>query len=109
VFFLCGGDLLNSFNTPGAWLEEDMEAICAKGIACLVREGSAMGDIIDNNPILSKHKDTIHIIEQAIRNDISSTYIRQAVRTGKSIKYLTPDGVIEYIEHHKLFLTQETS
>lgn len=35
--------------------------------------------------------------------DISSSYIRLCLSEGKSIKYLVPDGVVEYIRRHKLY------
>ncbi len=35
--------------------------------------------------------------------DISSTDIRDRVRKGSSIRYLTPDGVIDYITEHDLY------
>jgi nicotinate-nucleotide adenylyltransferase len=35
--------------------------------------------------------------------DISSSLIRDLVRQGLSIRYLTPSGVVEYIERHKLY------
>ena len=35
--------------------------------------------------------------------DISSTDIRERFRTGKSVKYLTPDSVIEYAARHRLY------
>ncbi|MGI6632976.1 MAG: nicotinate-nucleotide adenylyltransferase [Bacillota bacterium] len=36
---------------------------------------------------------------------IASTEIRRKVREGKSIKYLVPDSVMEYIEKERLYLT----
>ncbi|HOL22710.1 MAG TPA: nicotinate-nucleotide adenylyltransferase [bacterium] len=35
--------------------------------------------------------------------DISSSYIRGCLTKGKSVKYLLPDRVIEYIRRHKLY------
>jgi nicotinate-nucleotide adenylyltransferase len=35
--------------------------------------------------------------------EISSTDIRECVRDGKSIRYLVPDGVSEYIAKHRLY------
>ncbi len=35
--------------------------------------------------------------------DISSSYIRQAFATGKSVKYLLPEKVIRYIEKRQLY------
>ena len=35
--------------------------------------------------------------------DISSTDIRERFRTGRSVKYLTPDSVIEYAARHRLY------
>ncbi len=35
--------------------------------------------------------------------DISSTEIRRRIRSGRSVRYLVPDPVIEYIEEHRLF------
>jgi len=36
--------------------------------------------------------------------DISASDIRQRIRTGRSIRYLTPPDVIEYIQQHRLYL-----
>ena len=36
--------------------------------------------------------------------DISASDLRQRVRTGRSIRYLTPPNVIEYIQQHRLYL-----
>lgn len=36
---------------------------------------------------------------------ISSTALRERVRHGLSIRYLAPDGVVQYIKQHRLYLT----
>ncbi len=35
--------------------------------------------------------------------DISATYVRECLRTGKSVRYLVPDAVFEYLEGSKLY------
>ncbi len=35
--------------------------------------------------------------------DVSSSYIRQCLRQQKSIRYFVPQGVLRYIENHKLY------
>jgi nicotinate-nucleotide adenylyltransferase len=42
-------------------------------------------------------------VVEAHRIDISATDIRQRVRAGKSIRYLTPDSVVDYIHRHQLY------
>ncbi len=44
----------------------------------------------------------IHILDVTLL-DISSTRIRKLIRRKKAIRYLTPDPVIDYIEHRGLY------
>ncbi len=48
----------------------------------------------------------IHILNSTAL-DISSTDLRQRVRDNRPIRYLTPDGVVEYIIQNRLYLTVE--
>jgi len=103
VILICGSDLLETFNKPGVWAEQDMEDICKSGIACLERAGSDVFEVIDTNPILWKYQNNIAIVKQYISNDISSTKVRTAIQRGRSIHYLLPEPVVQYIEQHNLF------
>ncbi|MCB0532589.1 MAG: nicotinate-nucleotide adenylyltransferase [Lewinellaceae bacterium] len=44
----------------------------------------------------------IHLCEAPLL-DISATYIRKCLRTGKSVRYLVPDAVFEYLEGSSLY------
>jgi len=51
----------------------------------------------------SKYKDKVHILQNAPYLDISSTLIRNINKSGKSIRYLVPSAVEQYIHDHHLY------
>ena len=48
-------------------------------------------------------REKIILLDEECRNDVSSTAIRSLLRDKKSIKYLTPDPVVEYLERTNLY------
>jgi len=52
---------------------------------------------------LQPWKKNIHVIQQLIQNDVSSTKIRLFLRRDMSVRYLIPVPVIEYIEQNNLY------
>ncbi|WOL09996.1 hypothetical protein Cni_G18750 [Canna indica] len=106
VLLLCGSDLLESFVIPGVWLVDQVSTICRDfGIVCIRREGKDIENIIASNEILQQHKSNIFSVDEIVPNQISSTKVRECIRRGLSVKYLTPDEVIDYIKVHKLFIS----
>ncbi|KAL6070884.1 Nicotinamide/nicotinic acid mononucleotide adenylyltransferase 3, variant 2 [Balamuthia mandrillaris] len=104
VKLLCGADLLGTFAVPDLWAIEHQHKICGVyGIVALDRTGSNAKEIIFNNDILFKYQHNIFLVPQWIVNDVSSTKMRQLAKRGMSLKYLTPDPVVDYIAQHKLW------
>lgn len=60
-------------------------------------------DIDEALATLQPWKDNIHVIQQLIQNDVSSTKIRLFLRREMSVRYLIPVPVIQYIEQHRLY------
>lgn len=104
---LCGADLLESFGVPNLWKSEDITKIVGDyGLICITRAGNDTQKFIYESDVLWKHQNNIHLVNEWITNDISSTKIRRALRRGQSIRYLVPDLVQEYIEEHGLYSSE---
>jgi len=113
LYFLIGADNLTEIKTWynfDALLEITRFVIvprsgCEKSFNLIqrVKSGKKIDDIDDEG--LSYLIDNIDRIDtlNLPMIDISSTYIRELLYTGKSIKYLVPDGVIDYIYEHNLY------
>ncbi|KAJ6817481.1 nicotinamide/nicotinic acid mononucleotide adenylyltransferase [Iris pallida] len=107
VMLLCGSDLLQSFTIPGAWIPDQVRTICRDfGVICIRREGTNIENIIASDEILCENKSNIISVDEIVPNQISSSKVRECIRKGLSVKYLTPDEVIDYIRDHKLYLQQ---
>ncbi|XP_022965145.1 nicotinamide/nicotinic acid mononucleotide adenylyltransferase isoform X2 [Cucurbita maxima] len=105
VMLACGSDLIESFATPGVWIPDQVKTICRDyGLICVSREEQDIEKIISDNEILYENRSNIKIVDQIIPNIISSTRLRDCISKGLSIKYLTPDEVIEYIRGQHLYL-----
>ncbi|CAH8392208.1 unnamed protein product [Eruca vesicaria subsp. sativa] len=133
VMLLCGSDLLQSFCTPGVWIPEQVKAICKDyGIVCIRREeqdveSMILGDRILHETRVSTYRfscfcfsgsisqiltrfllqDNIRIVNNSVPNQISSSRLRKCISRGLSVKYLTEDGVIDYIKQHQLYTNLE--
>ncbi|XP_066258123.1 nicotinamide/nicotinic acid mononucleotide adenylyltransferase 3 isoform X1 [Euwallacea similis] len=109
VKLLCGADLLESFGTPGLWADDDIEAILGQhGLVVITRSNVNPTEFIYNSDLLTKYMPNITIVTEWIRNEISSTKIRRALRRSESVKYLIPDKVVDYIHTHSLYGSQHT-
>jgi nicotinamide mononucleotide adenylyltransferase len=122
IALLAGADLIHTMSTPGVWSEKDLDHILGKygvswpgmiypfctrsrpltGYQSFIVERSGT-DIDEALASLQPWKDNIHVIQQLIQNDVSSTKIRLFLRREMSVRYLIPVPVIHYIEQHHLY------
>ena len=80
------------------------------GVVCIQRKEDGQdvvsGDsIVEASQVLARHKEHILVVEDSVQYNVSSSLLRQRLRDRLSIRYLTPDPVIQYIETkgHDLF------
>lgn len=99
IWFLTGSDNLKYLDT---W--DRVEDIVSKHkVIIMERESDQMDLIIENNPVLFKYRENFIRMNQEIRSNYSSTYVRKQIKGNKSVRYLLPDEVYEYILENKLY------
>ncbi|KAI4460449.1 nicotinamide mononucleotide adenylyltransferase [Holotrichia oblita] len=65
--------------------------------------GADLLESFDTPGLWAIEDSNITVINEWIRNDVSSTKIRRALRRNESVKYLVPDQVIDYITRQELY------
>ncbi len=106
IYFIVGADILMDIT---AWKNiEEMLEIC-KFVA--VSRPGFNTDLIPNRRFPGSEGGEVPaslleniLVERGTYIDVSSTQIRQRVRDWKSIKYLVPEAVEQYIHNHQLYL-----
>ena len=92
LVLLLGRDTLKDFDT---WKEPDRILALAEVVA-LERQVAVLES--GDSPMLKR----ITRLKTPLV-EVSASMIRERVREGKSIRYMVPDGVREYIERHRLY------
>lgn len=99
ICFTIGTDNLKQISTWG----EAEKLVTDFKILVLERDEDSMDEIIKKDSFLLEHKDSFIKLKENIRSNISSTFVREKIRRGKSIRYLTPDEVYYYIKENNLY------
>ena len=99
LYFILGTDNLKYLSK---WVSAEK---LVKNFKFLVieRDKDLMDEIIKNDEFLYRNKESFIKVKENIRSNISSTFAREKMKRGKSIRYLTPDEVYYYIKENNLY------
>lgn len=100
VWFLIGSDNLKELHT---WKRAE-ELVSKYKILVMERNEDKILEIIEKNELLSCYKENIIKLDEEIRSNFSSTYIRSQIKKQKSVRYFMPDEVYEYIKKNNLYM-----
>lgn len=99
LYFTMGTDNLKEISTWG--LAEEL--VNKFKFLVIERDEDVIEDIIDKDEFLKTHKEAFFKVKENIRSNISSTFVREKIKRGKSIRYFTPDDVYFYIKENNLY------
>lgn len=99
ILFTIGSDNLKQLDS---WKKVE-ELVTKFKILVLERDEDDMDKIIQSNDFLKAHKDSFIKVKNNVRSNLSSTFVRNKIKEGKSIRYLTPDEVVNYMKENNLF------
>jgi nicotinate-nucleotide adenylyltransferase len=97
LFFVMGSDSLRDLNTwhqPQSLIEQVRLAVMRRPDADVPRTIHAA--------MLPRLEERVVVID-APRLEVSSTEIVERLRAGKSVRFLVPDPVLDYIETHRVY------
>ena len=103
-YFILGADSLLYLEK---WKNPDrLMATCT--LLTAVRDDCDEEKIQDAIKYLQDKYDAKIVLLPTPRLDISSTMIRKRVQEGKSIRYMVPDSVIDFIQKHDIYVKSES-
>lgn len=100
IWFLIGSDNLKEIHT---WKKPE-ELLSKYKLLVMERNNDSIENIINSNELLLSHKDNILELHTEIKNNYSSSYVRNLIKQKKSARYLIPDEVYNYIKNNKLYV-----
>lgn len=99
ICFTMGSDNLKELET---WSQAE-KLIKNFKIYVFERDKDDTEEIIETNKFLKENRQAFIKVKNIIKSGLSSTLVREKIKEGKSIRYLTPDEIVSYIKQNNLY------
>ncbi len=99
ICFTMGSDNLKELET---WHKAE-EIVRDFKIYVFERDRDNIAEMIHASQFLKSNQQAFIKVENKIKTNLSSTFARERIREGKSIKYLAPDEIVSYIKENNLY------
>ncbi|GAA96717.1 uncharacterized protein L969DRAFT_97069 [Mixia osmundae IAM 14324] len=110
IMLLAGSDLIQTMSEPGVWAQQDLHHILGLYGCFIVERADSEIDqalfkdsSVHSRNALALYRRNIFMVQQLVRNDVSSTKVRLFIKRGMSVRYLLPNTVIDYIRQNGLY------
>lgn len=100
LYFVIGTDNLKELSN---WAFPE-ELVTKFKLLVLERGDDNFEKIIKKDEFLTKHQNSFISLKENIRTNLSSSFVRQKLKEGKSVKYLIPEEVLQYIKDNNLYV-----
>lgn len=85
-------------------MEKAEELLSKYKVIVMERNQDKIEDIINQNELLKMYKENINKLDEKIKSNISSSYIRSQIKKQKSTRYILPDEIFTYINKNNLYM-----
>lgn len=99
ICFTMGSDNLKELET---WSQAE-KLIKNFKIYVFERDKDDIEQIIETNKFLKENRQAFIKVKNIIKSGLSSTLVREKIKEGKSIRYLTSDEIVSYIKQNNLY------
>ena len=103
IWLLLGSDNLKEFSI---WNQAE-DILRDYDILVMERDADQLTQIINHDELLRKYQQKIKAVNEKIRSNYNATYVRELISHQKSVRYLIPEEIREYIEKNHLYQGSE--
>lgn len=99
IRLIIGTDNLKEFNT---WYEYQ-KLLAQFKVYVLARAEDNICEIIAQDDSISEYSSSFIKSNISVKTNLNSTFVRNEIKNGNSVKFLLPDEIIDYIKNNNLY------